>query len=98
MLAGWRIDPRDSRQRHRTAVARGTVDRFDDTDVGQALDSRWLGRDVLNDEFRELRALGRDGVDGLVGDFFVLACALDLERGGALKVIRSFDAGGAVYN
>src|SRR5205823_7080387 len=92
MLGGWRVDARDSRQRHRTAVARGTVDRFDDANVGQALDARGLRRDVVDDRIRKMLELRGHGVDGLERHLLALAAAHDLDGRAALRLVHPRDA------
>src|SRR5438046_8975761 len=98
MLGGWRVDARDSRERHRTAVARGTVDRLDDANVGQALDARGFRRDVVDDRIRKMLELRGHGVDGLERHLLALAAAHDLDGRAALRLVHPRDADRALVS
>src|SRR5687768_9967038 len=59
LLCGGRFDTRESRQRHRTAVARGAIDSFHDARILEPLDARGLRCAVANDAACEVLDLAR---------------------------------------
>src|SRR5262249_10708860 len=73
------LDPGEPRQRHRPAVARGTIDRLDDARVLQSLDARWLGLAIVSNGVREVGE-DRGTLVGPLGRLFLALPTPDPDR------------------